>query len=447
MLSGPNKKFSPEFVTNCCRLVCKRWNQSLTYGHITNRAAHVKQRTHDLLLAKAKSWILSDGISNKLTVLTFILHEPDHRAIQEAIISIMSTSPKVIKLTLGMTPESFRSPARSLWRKDMLIQELKDALLKMTSLRTLFVNLLIKPMTVEFVLRAVTAKEDLHILALRIEVLGHINIPQETDQDTVIMANLRVLVVDMRGCGGEIFGRHFLSKFDIQFPSLCTLALALPREYRRPRLRMLQSANDFIHRFGVQHFVLMDEAPRDNAEDAYTLHLPDCVTQVAIPQHFTLKNLDGQQSFPNVERFALICDVLQHEVLSDRRDSIEEIETRIRMCGKLAFPALKSVRLLGLSMQRLMRPSELCFKSLVNFWLLVPRLQSVGVALSDDEGTLPCSMELPVVVSLTREHLDRETISNPLHILPLPPAPDGVKTFQSPALLLRIFTNEEPSWI
>lgn len=163
---------------------------------------------------------------------------------------------KVIKLTLSMTPELFRSPERSLWRKDMLIQKLKDALLKMTSLRTLFVNLLIKPMTVEFVLCAVTAKEDLHILALRIEVLGHIKIPQETDQDTVIMANLRVLVVDMRGCGGEIFVRHFLSKFDIQFPSLCTLALALPREYRQPRLRMLQSANDFIHRFGVQHFVL-----------------------------------------------------------------------------------------------------------------------------------------------------------------------------------------------
>ncbi len=194
---GLDKVTSPECFVNSCRLVCRSWDQSLSHGGIANRAVHIKQRYHDILLQEATKKVFSDGICNKITILTFILHEPDQVRIQNAVISIMSHSPNVRKLTLGMTPESYRSFHRGLYIRDPLIVGMEDALVKMTSLRSLFINLLLRPSSGETVLRAISANVKLRVLALKIEVIGFCS--KGIPDYAVTMKNLKTLVVDMRG--------------------------------------------------------------------------------------------------------------------------------------------------------------------------------------------------------------------------------------------------------
>ncbi len=387
---GLDKVTSPECFVNSCRLVCRSWDQSLSHGGIANRAVHIKQRYHDILLQEATKKVFSDGICNKITILTFILHEPDQVRIQNAVISIMSHSPNVRKLTLGMTPESYRSFHRGLYIRDPLIVGMEDALVKMTSLRSLFINLLLRPSSGETVLRAISANVKLRVLALKIEVIGFCS--KGIPDYAVTMKNLKTLVVDMRGETGSRRGKHPLSIFNMHFPHLRTLVLALPLDDWRTTSQVLQSANTLILRSQVSHFLLANKNPLSEARLEHarlnTLQLPACITQVAIPQHFILQNSDGQQHFPGLRKLALLCDVALHPFQAE--NLIYEIEDHIKMCDRLTFPDLKSVQLMDLSMDKLV---SLDFQSLVRCLLLAPQLKTINVRLSDDQG--PHSTDLP----------------------------------------------------
>lgn len=376
----------------------------LEHSGLLNREAYVKQQDHDILLKKATGRLLGrlcqSGISRHLTTLTFILHEPDREVIQEAVISIMSSSPEVVKLTVGMTPNSERSYRRSLSKGDILIFAMKDALLKMEKLRVLFINLLIKPRANEVLLQAIAGKKDLLVLALNIETLG----PTATVQPpTVVMENVQLLVADMRGRISSREGRHPLSIFKVDFPRLRTLVLGLPHYNKRKSIpRVLRSANRLIVRSGASSLVLVDEVLEDwddtieepdwegsDEEDShYCLELPPSVSQVAIPSYFSLNNPAGEHHFPGVSKLALICNMPAKSL--DMRDSVgrfvSDIEGRIRTCNRTAFPGLKEVQLLGFSLELIDDPVDWSFKDLVCLWLLAHRLQTVEVALTTEAG-------------------------------------------------------------